>query len=541
MADSSIRIAYKIVDRSSGAQAIRVWEPWVSGGKDSNYASYHSTGQLVLTSTQNDIWFEAVRPVVPESTHADALMDVRVDAREIHLNPKEMDLKNRRGPGVQRGSGSYTIPHGGVSLLGEPVKFRKILVDLVKAKIVGLDYTIQHAPEWRGKTVGDVLGIAPKDMHDPIQEITRGNMGKIFLYHGTSAKRWEFIKTQGLRPGKTPVSYQDLIQGYSDHNVYLTTSVGEAENFATRAAVDDQAKAVVLKVEVNDFSKLVIDEDTAGWITYKGKEWHFKHEEWRKSPDAAAIMALYQAKLLYGLRVFNVVAYRGKIPSDKIKVLLTYKPRSMKKEPDDAQFEAAMNKTRETIKWDPAKVASRYMAAVQTAPMVRETWPDGRWKPLPGDVVFQQVPGLYGAAIVKGSAVKYGDRVKIKCQGKWHPATDRWSVENDPEVLRRINKREMDKIEGESNKQRIMAEAAVAIEATARRKGLKRIQSIQDVAVGSLVYSIASQGSYGDGDPRKIQVREMTVVFVDSSEFEYEDDLGSTRMSGDITRWWVPD
>lgn len=360
------RTAYKVVDKSSGAQELRVWEPWVVGGKGDQHSMYKSTGQLVVTSRQEDVWFRAVRPVVPEAVHGDALVDILSQAKEIHLNPREMDYKTRRGPGVQRGGpGSYTIPHGDVSFLGQPVKFKKVLVDLVRAGLVGADFAIMAAPEWRGKTVGDVLGIARKDLHDPVEEIARGSTGSVTMYHGTSAKRWEVIKTQGLRPGKTPAAYADLVPGYSDQLIYLTTSVGEAENYATRAAVDDQAKAVVLQLEVSDFSKFRLDEDTAGWLTYKGEEFHFKWDNWKKSPDAAEIMSLFQAKILAGLRGHKTVAYKGMIPANRINVLLTYKPRAMKKEPEDAQFQDAMNKTRETLKWNPVKVAQAQQVALR--------------------------------------------------------------------------------------------------------------------------------------------------------------------------------
>lgn len=190
-------------------------------------------------------------------------------------------------------------------------------------------------------------------------------VGRLILYHGTSRARYDTgIKTKGLQPGKTPKVYSDLIQGYSDHNIYLTSSVGVAENYATRAALEDRSKAVVLAVEVNDLTKFRIDEDTAGWSEFDDRtNVHFSDPEWKSRPDAAEIMDHFQKKMLKAFQYWKTVAYQGSIPASKIKILEEYKPVSMKRDPSDEEFDAAMEKTHTNLKNypNPAFVASEWV------------------------------------------------------------------------------------------------------------------------------------------------------------------------------------
>jgi len=77
-----------------------------------------------------------------------------------------------------------------------------------------LDFIVKGAGKQLPKTVEEVL-----KLKDPTDQIL--NQKSIIMYHGTSSRRWQIIKKQGLRPGKTDDTYVDLVSGYSEFNVYL--------------------------------------------------------------------------------------------------------------------------------------------------------------------------------------------------------------------------------------------------------------------------------------------------------------------------------
>lgn len=89
----------------------------------------------------------------------------------------------------------------------------------------------------------------------------KSNKGEVTMYHGTSSAAWEEIKTKGLRPGKADGVYADLVPGYSEHNVYLTTSSKTAEFYGKRQAKKDGSpNYVILSVKVPDLAKLSADD-----------------------------------------------------------------------------------------------------------------------------------------------------------------------------------------------------------------------------------------------------------------------------------------
>ena len=70
-----------------------------------------------------------------------------------------------------------------------------------------------------------------------------------------------------MRPGVRDESYADLIPGYSNKNVYLTFSVSEAENYATRESIWNGGSPLVIRVEIPDPTKIVADEDYFAWVS----------------------------------------------------------------------------------------------------------------------------------------------------------------------------------------------------------------------------------------------------------------------------------
>lgn len=281
---------------------------------------------------------------------------VDVDKGVIDLGDavKYNDHKDRRPGADGNKSRSYVIPHGGVAGNNQ-LTLQKILKALMKHdKRVTSSFTIIGNPKYEDQTIENLLKTT-----DPATVISRGgNHEPIVMYHGTSAKRWEIVKEKGLRPGNAPEVYSDLVSGFSEFNVYLTTNIDIAENYATRAAVDDKSKAVVVKVLVRDTTKFIVDEDGTGWATIaspgppwtekseKGEEIeiHFRHQyktPWQQWPNANQIWAIFNRKLIKNLRSAGTVAYKGSISKNDVSLYSIYKPKGMRGDPDDTEFDAA--------------------------------------------------------------------------------------------------------------------------------------------------------------------------------------------------------
>lgn len=273
----------------------------------------------------------------------------------VNTNNKTVDLDDAKSEYRSRRSGTsrskaYTIPHGDVAF-DEVNNFKKILIDLMKIDSrVTSDFDIIGNPKYEHMTIGDIIS---GDKLRDISDIVKGGEFKpMTFYHGTSLTRAKLIMRQGLVPGKTQEIYSDLVDNYSKHNIYLTDSVSVAENYATRAAIEDKSTAAVLKVVVKDPTKFMLDEDSAGWLNDGSYEEniHFSHKAWRNSPDAKQIMAKYQATIIKAARHSKQIAYRGKILAHDINIHSKYKPASMPKSPNAEQFRKAREKTMKTYK-----------------------------------------------------------------------------------------------------------------------------------------------------------------------------------------------
>jgi len=277
------------------------------------------------------------------------------DKHEIVLKSDEkVKDMSRRGPGVlNKANRSYTIPTVGATY-DNVLRLKKMLKTLMGLdKRMNGSYLVVGNPRYENMTISDVM----KEIEG--QDITKSSEIKLVCYHGTSDVRWEKIKTEGLRPGNAPMVYSDLVSGYSDKNVYFTTSIHEAENYATRAVVDDRGKlAVVLKVIIKDPTKIVLDEDNAGWLDNDQKVMnpdgklvgvHFKDDSWRKWPNADQIMQKFTSKIAKSFNEDQEFGYRGSIPVRDVSVFETYKPASMKKEPSFDEYEKALEKTHVTL------------------------------------------------------------------------------------------------------------------------------------------------------------------------------------------------
>lgn len=303
--------------------------------------------------------------------------------KKLDFDP-DVDRVQTRFPGLtnlnrnNRSRDSYTIPYGSSKLTGSPRLVRNILLALVKSGVLTGDWKIVNSPEYRGQTIDSVLR---EKRPDPVDEIAGKTVGAVTFYHGTSALRWGIIQRQGLKPGQPhgldPGAYIDLVKNYSEHNVYLSTSIPEAEKYATRAAIIDHSPAVVLSVVVKDLTRFLVDEDAAealplpglapgevGQMQFSGHWWKILPDgkvdqgDWRHGPYAKEIERQFQAQTLMGLRKNKTVAYRGRLPASDIKVVETYKPVRMKNDPKydhegitQEEFQRGMQKVRETMKY----------------------------------------------------------------------------------------------------------------------------------------------------------------------------------------------
>jgi hypothetical protein len=168
---------------------------------------------------------------------------------------------NTRRPGNSRSGKSYVIPSGDVAFDERMVDVQKVAKHLLQSDPrVTPDFKIAGSEKFRGMTIADLL--------EKPREVDAALTGQkpIVMFHGTSARRWKKIQKTGLRPGFTGETYVDLVPGYSDKNVYLTFSHATAENYATRQAIKDGGTAMVLKVTVPDYTRLLPDEDVMGEI-----------------------------------------------------------------------------------------------------------------------------------------------------------------------------------------------------------------------------------------------------------------------------------
>jgi len=284
----------------------------------------------------------------------------------INLNVDFFQQRSRR-PAKNNDHKSYTIPGADIGFRNNPLLLKKVLIDIMKFDPDVKNFIISSPSDFDGVSVERFI-----NMQSPSENISSKTTGIIKLYHGTSMKRYDEIKIKGLRPNMTPEIYGDLVTGYSEYNIYLSVSIAEARNYASRAAVDDESLAVVLEVEINDFTKFVPDEDTLHWIEYaighnvklknyfiskygenKFNNTHFKHWKWTDSemtPFKMDLLKLYLTTIHKGITNTGTIAYKGSVKPSKIKMIESYKPTSMKRDPSEDEFQSATEKTLATFK-----------------------------------------------------------------------------------------------------------------------------------------------------------------------------------------------
>ena len=206
-----------------------------------------------------------------------------VDTQEktIDFGAFSREFKDRRPRAFSGKKGTLTIPSGDAAIRGQQQDMKKIMGFLIKNDPrIDKAYRIIGVREWANLTLNDVMydKAAGKKGRRPVaqravQAIQGMAVGGSYLFHGTSEYRWKEIQRLGFMRGGAPsregYQYVDLKQGWSEDNVYLTDTIEDAENYASRQFDKDGGKAVVLRVKIPDTSKLVIDEDNQAYLDNK--------------------------------------------------------------------------------------------------------------------------------------------------------------------------------------------------------------------------------------------------------------------------------
>ena len=203
----------------------------------------------------------------PKSPQFDFLL-VDTEQKLVSLDASYTQNQARRGGSTptKSSSKSYVMPSGDVAFNRKTLSLQKLFDHLMAIDPrVTADYKIISPDDkFEGKTIGTVAE-EPRAADIAVG----GTPGKLIVYHGTSTKRWPEIEKKGMLPGKFEEGYADQIKGYSEKNLYFTMDPHTAENYATRAAIWDQAAALILQVEIPDITKIVPDEDSMGWFDLK--------------------------------------------------------------------------------------------------------------------------------------------------------------------------------------------------------------------------------------------------------------------------------
>lgn len=279
---------------------------------------------------------------------------------------QRMDRRSGAKPSSKvRPKTSYSI-YGHENIFGSNIKkLQQFLKAMVEYDPEISTYTISSGANFDGNTVQQVLEM--EDVHNTLHQ---GTGGSVTFYHGTSLKKAEVILKDGLKPNKTREHYGDLQTDWSEYNVYLTLDLATARGYATRAAAWDKGRAAVLTVQVEDFTKLLPDEDSMHWFDYTlekvstdrreafarlfqketGKEpaVHVKWWKWN-DPIAKSLIRIFRT-ILPKLSAKGNLAYKGTISPSKIQILETWKPATMPMDPTAAQWQAAHDETSASVR-----------------------------------------------------------------------------------------------------------------------------------------------------------------------------------------------
>lgn len=162
------------------------------------------------------------------------------DQKTIQQHDKSREYKSRMGS-YGTSDATYILPRADWSI--DTDDYIKIINSLKKRFP---DYTVIDDERF-------------SKMEQDAKKIILGK-GSVYAYHGTSNTIWNQIKTKNrMVPGLGP-DYSDKIEGHSENMIYFTLDPDVARRYAIRASKSN--KYVILKVKINDLTKLRFDEDS---------------------------------------------------------------------------------------------------------------------------------------------------------------------------------------------------------------------------------------------------------------------------------------
>ena len=184
--------------------------------------------------------------------------------------------------------------------------------------------------------------------------------------------------------------------------------------------------------------------------------------------------------------------------------------------------------------------------ATPSAP-ARETWPDGRLKPVVGDTVYQYARGIGGTkTTILGTVVISRGKPRVKITGsagaggvapvgKTFPVDADWTVQDDPAVKAYAEKRAAEKKAQEASKDADLAAEDRAMRAEAKKRGWREAKP-SDLAAGLTLYRIDSTDG---GKKLEIHEEKVTELQVDGWYLAVSDGGVeiSTNLEGEIPAW----
>lgn len=154
--------------------------------------------------------------------------------------------------------------------------------------------------------------------------------------------------------------------------------------------------------------------------------------------------------------------------------------------------------------------------------------PSGWLTPRAGDEVVRAGVGVFGTgASQRGVVESVRGRLMVRptstssvfgsqaAGGKRVALTEAWRVVDDPEWKRQEQAREAERVAKAEREERVKARAASEIDAWVQRYNLRRLSPGETLLRGTAVYDVSSEGSFGDGDPRRVR----------QSDYRYESDF----------------
>lgn len=265
--------------------------------KSEGFHFVYSKGYLILSSTTN--------PHYSMTTIGDYTKELeRIVSRSFNSMGGEVNYKTKIITFTKEYLYNDTLRTRAIERLSE---LQKVLRSLIDYKSEIMDYKVKGLPTHIPKTVKEIISTDPNDKHFYDNK-------ELVLYHGTTYDRAIEILRSGLKPNENN-EYSDKVEGYSEHNVYLTTTPHTAMFYAKRQMKkDDTTLWAILKVKVPDKAQILPDD------MYMAN-----------STDSTDSIEEIQRKIKLSIDNNGEVAYKGTILPSHITIFKTNKKKDIDK------------------------------------------------------------------------------------------------------------------------------------------------------------------------------------------------------------------